>query len=189
MARVQRMDATGKFNDQLKTIGADGGTEMGGTPKKLLCFKNGDREVMMSRSCGKYWNCNLKYDQFLAPLFAVKDFPLLSRIGSHMSCIPPVRNVGDVAHCCARVATGIGKCLKDNACTWSAPRALKVVFHFICSLRQEAKRILVAQRVMGAPSKEKQHTPGINTARLFFLKHPSCVQSGCILLQCTIPML
>ena len=37
----------GKLNDQVKTLDAQGGMEIGGTPKKLLCFKNGDGEVMM----------------------------------------------------------------------------------------------------------------------------------------------
>ena len=36
----------------------------------------------MSGSCGKCWNCNLKYDRFQAHLFAIADFPVLPRIGS-----------------------------------------------------------------------------------------------------------
>ena len=91
MAHVQRMDAVGKLNDQVKKLEAEGGIEIGGTPKKLLCFKSGDGKVMMSGSCGKCWNCNLKYDQFQAHLFAIADFPVLPRIGSLMSCIPPAR--------------------------------------------------------------------------------------------------
>ena len=71
MAHLQRMDAVrmdavGKSNDQVKKLEAEGGIELGGTPKKLLCFKGGDGKVMMSGSCGKCWNCNLKYDQFEA---------------------------------------------------------------------------------------------------------------------------
>ena len=80
-----------------------------------------------------------------------------------MSCIPPVRSVGDVAHCCARVRTGIEKCLKDSARTWGSLGALKAVSHFISNLRQEAKHVRVPDRVMRAPSKEKEHT-----SRLFF---------------------
>ena len=158
----------GKLNDQVKKLEAEGGIEIGGTPKKLLCFKSGDGKVMMSGSCGKCWNCNLKYDQFQAHLFAIADFPVLPRIGSLMSCIPPVRNVGDVAHCCARVGTGIGKRLKDSARTWGSPGALRAVSHFISNLRQEAKHIPVAETVMRAPSKEKEHSLDINASRLFF---------------------
>ena len=40
--------------------------------------------------------------------------------------------------------------------------------HFISNLRQEAKHIPVAERVMRAPSKEKEHTLDINASRLFF---------------------
>ena len=109
MAHVQKMDAVGKLNDQVKKLEAEGGIEILGTPKKLLCFKSGDGKVRMSGSCGKCSNCNLKYDQFQAHFFAMADFLVLARSGSFMSCIPPVRNVGDVAHCCARVGTGIGK--------------------------------------------------------------------------------
>ena len=123
-------DAVGKLNDQVKKLEAEGGIEIGGTPKKLLCFKSGDGNVMMSGSCGKCWNCNLKYDHFQAHLFAIADFPVLPRIGSLMSCIPPVRNVGDVANCCARVGTGIGKRLKDSARTWGSPGALRAVSRF-----------------------------------------------------------
>ena len=168
MAHLQRMDAVGKLNDQVKKLEAEGGIEIGGTPKKLLFFKSGDGKVMMSGSCGKCWNCNLKYDQFQAHLFAIADFPVLPRIGSLMSCIPHVRNVGDVAHCCARVGTGIGRRLKDSARTWGSTGALRAVSHFISNLRQEAKHIPVAERVMGAPSKEKEHTLDINASRLFF---------------------
>ena len=168
MAHLQRMDVVGKLNDQVKNLEAEGGIEVGGTPKKLLCVKSGDGKVMMSGSCGKCWNCNLKYDQFQAHLFAIADFPVLPRIGSLMSCIPPVRNVGDVAHCCASVGIGIGKRLKDSARTWGSPGALRAVSHFISNLRQEAKHIPVAERVMRAPSKEKEHTLDINTSRLFF---------------------
>ena len=188
MAHLQRMDAVGKLNDQVKKLEAEGGIEIRGTPKKLLCFKSGDGKVMMSGSCEKCWNCNLKYDQFQAHLFAIADFPVLPRIGSLMSCIPPVRNVGDVAHCCARVGTGIGKRLKDSARTWGSPGALRAVSHFISNLRQEAKHIPVAERVMRAPSKEKEHTLDIN-ASLFFSKHLSCTPSWCALLQCIVPML
>ena len=39
MAHLQRMDAVGKLNDQVKKLEAEGGIEIGGTPKKLLCFK------------------------------------------------------------------------------------------------------------------------------------------------------
>ena len=158
----------GKLNDQIKKFEGEGGIEIGGTPKKNLCFKRGDGKVMMSGSCGNCWNCNLKYDQFQAHLFAIADFPVLPRMGSLMSCIPPVRNVGDVAHCCARVGTGIGKRLKDSARTWGSPGALRAVSHFISNLRQEAKHIPVAERVMLAPSKEKEHTLDINASRLFF---------------------
>ena len=105
-AHLQRMDAVGKLKDQVKKLEAEGGIEIGGTRKKLLCLQSGDGKVMMSGSRGKCWNCNLKYDQFQAHLFAIADFPMLPRIGSLMSCIPPVRNVVDVAHCCARVGTG-----------------------------------------------------------------------------------
>ena len=122
----------GKLNDQAKKIEAEGSIEIGGTPKKFLCFKSGDGKVMMSGSCGKCWNCNLKYDQFQAHLFAIADFPVLPRIGSLMSCIPPVRNVGDVAHCCASVGTGIGKCLKDSARTWGSPGALRLLLVVFC---------------------------------------------------------
>ena len=158
----------GKLNDQVKKLEAEGGIEIGGTPKKILCFKRGDGKVMMSGSCGKCWNCNLKYDQFQAHLFAIADFPLRPRIGSLMSCIPPVRNVGNVAHCCARVGTGIGKRLKDSPRTWGSPGALRAVSYFISNLRQEAKHIPVAERVMRAPSKENEHTLDINASRLFF---------------------
>ena len=188
MAHLQRMDAVGKLDDQVKKLEAEGGIEIGGTPKKLLCFKSWDGKVMMSGSCGKCWNCNLKYDQFQAHLFAIADFPVLPRIGSLMSCIPPVRSVGDVAHCCARVGTGIGKRLKDSARTWGSPGALRAVSHFISNLRQEAKHIPVAERVMRAPSKEKEHTLDIN-ASVFFSKHLSCTPSWCALLQCIVPML
>ena len=123
---------------------------------------------MMSGSCGKCWNCNLKYDPSPSHLFAMADFPVLARIGSLMSCIPPVRNVGDVAHCGARVGTGIVKRLKDSARTWGSPRALTALSHFISILRQEAKHIPVAERVMCAPSKEKEHALDINASRLFF---------------------
>ena len=123
---------------------------------------------MMSGSCGKCSNCNLKYDQLQAHLFAIADLPVLPRIGSLMSCIPPVRNVRDVADCCARVGTGIGKRLKDSARTWGPPRALRAVSHFISNLQQEAKHIPVAERVMRAPSKEKEHTHDINASCLFF---------------------
>ena len=168
VAHLQRMDAVEKLNDQVKKLEAEGGIEMGGTPKKLFCFKSGDGKVMMSGSCGKCWHCNLKYDQLQAHLFAIADFPVLPGMGSLMSCIPPVRNVGDVAHCCARVGTGIGKRLKDSARTWGSPGALRAVSHFISNLRQEAKHIPVAERVMRAPSKEKEHTLDINASDLFF---------------------
>ena len=168
MAHLQRTDAVGKFNDQVKKLEALGGMEIGGTPKILLCCKSGDGKVMMSGSCGKCWNCNLKYDQFLAHLFAIADFPVLARISSLMPCIPPPRNVGDVAHYCARVGTSIRKRLKDSARTWGSPRALTAVCHFISNLRQEAKHIPVAERVMCAPSKEKEHPLHINASRLFF---------------------
>ena len=59
---------------------------------------------------------------------------------------------------------------------------------FISNLRQEAKHILVAERVMRAPSKEKDHTLDINASRLFF-KHLSCTPSWCALLQSIVPML
>ena len=167
-ARLQRMDVLGKLNDQVKTLEAEGGIEIGGTPKKLLCFKSGHGKVMLSGSCGKCWNCNLKYDQFQAHSFAIAACPVLARIGSLMSCIPPVRNVGDVAHCCAREGIGIGKRLKDSARTWGSPGALKAVSHFISNLQQEVKHILVAGRVMRAPSKEKEHTLDINASCLFF---------------------
>ena len=62
MAHLQRMDAVGKLNDQVEKLEAKGGIDIGGTPKKLLCFESGDGKVMMSGSCGKCWNCNLKYD-------------------------------------------------------------------------------------------------------------------------------
>ena len=51
-----------------------------------------------------------------------------------MSCTPTVRNVGDVAHCCARVGTGIGKRLKDTARTWSWLGAPKAVSNSISNL-------------------------------------------------------
>ena len=168
IAHLQRMDAVGKLNDQVKKLEAQGGIEIGGTPKTLLCFKSGDGQVMMSSSCGKCCDCNLKYDQFQAHLFAIADFAVLPRTGCFMSCIPPVRNVGDVAHCCARVGTGIGKRLKDSAHTWGSPGALRAVSHFISNLRQEAKNIAVAERGMHAPWKEKEHTLDINASRLFF---------------------
>ena len=171
--------AVRKLNDQVKKLEAEGDMEIGGTPKKLLCFKSADGKVMMSGSCGKCWNCNLKYDQFLAHLFAMADFPLLCRIGSLMCCIPSVHNVGDVAHCCARVGLGIWKRLKDSARTWSSPASPKAVSHFVANLRQEAKPIPLAQRVMCAPSKEKEHTLDNNAFRLFFLKHLSCMLSLC----------
>ena len=40
--------------------------------------------------------------------------------------------------------------------------------YFIFNLRQEVKHIPMAQRVMRAPSKEKEHTLDINAPRLFF---------------------
>ena len=134
MALLQRMHAVGKLNDQVKKLEGEGGIEIGGTPKKILCFKIGDGKVMMSGLCGKCWNCNHKYDQFQAHLFADANFPVLARIGSLMSLIPPFRHLGDVAHCCARVETGIGKPLKDSARTWGSSGALKAVPHFISKL-------------------------------------------------------
>ena len=168
MAYLHSMDAVGKLNDQVKKLEAKGGIEIMGTSKKNLCFKSGDGKVMMSGSCGKCCNCNLKYDQFQAHLFAIADFSVLPHIGSLTSCIPPVRNVGDVAHCCARLGTSIGKHLKDSARTMGSPGGLRAVSHFISNLRQEAEHIPVAERVMGGPSKEKEHALDINASRLFF---------------------
>ena len=62
------------------------------------------------------------------------------------------------------------------------------MFHFISNLRQEAKHIPVAERVMRAPWKEKEHTLDIK-APVFFSKHLSCTPSWCALLQCITPML
>ena len=126
---------------------------------------------MMLGLCEKCLNCNLNYEQFLAHLFAMADFPVLSRIGSLMSCIPPVRNVRDVAHCCARVGTSIGKRLKDNARTWGTPGDLEAVSHCNSNLRQEVKHILVAERVMCPASKKKEQTLDINASRLFCETH------------------
>ena len=42
------------------------------------------------------------------------------------------------------------------------------VFHCISDLWQEAKHHAVAERVMPAPSKDKEHIHDINTSRLFF---------------------
>ena len=37
-----------EMKDQVKKLEAEGGIEIGGTPKKLLRFKSGDGKVMMS---------------------------------------------------------------------------------------------------------------------------------------------
>ena len=79
MAYMQRMDAMWRLNDQVKKLEAEGGIKIGGTPKRLFCFTTGDGRVMMSGSCWKCWNCNLKYDKFLAHLFAIADFLVLAR--------------------------------------------------------------------------------------------------------------
>ena len=84
---------------------------------------------------------------------------------------------------------GIWKRLKDSARPWGSPGALGAVSSFISDLRQEAKHIPVAERVMRAPSKEKEHTVDINFSRPFFMKHLSCAPSWCALLQCIVPML
>ena len=60
--------------------------------------------------------------------------------------------------------------------------------HVISILREEAKHIPVSERVIRAPSKEKEHTLDIDASRLF-LKHMSCTPSWCALLQCIVPIL
>ena len=47
-------------------------------------------------------------------------------------------------------------------------RALKGVSHFISNPQQKAKHMLVAERVMHAPSKEKEHTLDIDESHIFF---------------------
>ena len=37
----------GKLNDQVKNLEDEGGIEIGGIPKRLLCFKSWDWKVMM----------------------------------------------------------------------------------------------------------------------------------------------
>ena len=48
--------------------------------------------------------------------------------------------------------------------------------HFISNLRREAKHIPVAERVMRAPSKEKEHTLDIKATRFFFELHAKLVR-------------
>ena len=50
MVHLQRIDTVAKLNDQVKKREAEGGIEIGGTPKRLSCFKSGDGKVMMSGS-------------------------------------------------------------------------------------------------------------------------------------------
>ena len=87
---LQRMDAVGRLNHQIKEVQNTFTVDINQQPKKVLAFKTGDGTVMMCASCGKCWNGNVTYAQFQTCLRIMPDFPPLSRTywGNVWVCTP-----------------------------------------------------------------------------------------------------
>ena len=149
--QLQRMDAVGRLNQQIKEVQDTFSVDISQEPKKVLAFKSGDGKVMMCASCGKCWNCNVPYAQFATCLQIMPNFPPISRIGAMYGCVPPDRQIGDVVHCAARVATGIGKHTREDASRLGGPSALREVSHFFSHVTQEAKKIPVCGACVATP--------------------------------------
>ena len=86
---LQRMDAVGRLNHQLKGVQCTFTIHIEQQPKKVLAFETGDGKGMMCASCGKCWNCNVPYAQFGTCLRIMPDFPPLSRIWDNVWVCTP----------------------------------------------------------------------------------------------------
>ena len=147
-SHLQRMDAVGRLNHRIKEVQNTFTVNKKQQPKKVLAFKTGDGQVMMCANYGKSWNCNVPYAQFQMCLRIMPDFPPLSRTGARYGCVLPDRQIGDVVHNAARVATDIGKRTRKDVSMHGGAAALREVSLF-SHVTQEAKK--TSCRVCVAP--------------------------------------
>ena len=137
---LQHMDAVRCLNHQIKEVENTFTVDINQQPKKVLAFPTAAGKVMMFASCGKCRICNVPYAQFPTCLRVMPEFPPLRRVGAMYGCVPLDRQIGDVVHCAARVAIGIGKRTHKDASMHGGAAALRQVSHLFSHMTQEAKK-------------------------------------------------
>ena len=168
---LSRMDAVAGLTRQVQALEGGQGFEVKDGDAVVrrypyLCAVSGDGKAMGAgnhkRGC-VCWVCDRSTAE-INSAFQPEDLDAGARFGAVAACVPVSRRIGDVDHCASRVVTALVKRLQAAAALHSqtANRNFRA---YVADLKQEAKKIPVADRVRNTPVKE--HTIDITTARLF----------------------
>lgn len=165
-AHLQKMDAVAGLGTQVKDLESDVFTGNNAKEYPYRAVLTGDGKAMIAgnpkKGC-RCWCCSRPHAMF-STAWADEEPEQFARFGAFCPTIPPARRIGDIAHCTARVCTGLAKRLlvtasEDNVAAGRAVRA------YLDELQQEAKRIPVAERFRQVS--KKGHTLDITCAVMF----------------------
>lgn len=166
-AHLQRVDIVGNLTDQVRELEGRS-LVVRGKPLPYRCAITGDGKAMAAgnpkKNC-RCWNCDRRPEEFNIAWVPEDEMLPIARFGALIPCVPPVRRIGDTAHCTARVTTGFSKRLRAAAYAHSRAAGLAIKTYF-SDLAQEAKKIPIAERVRQA-SRSKEHTLDITCAQMF----------------------
>jgi hypothetical protein len=132
-----------------------------------LVFYTGDGKGMTNANHCKglrCWLCDIKHKQWHTVLEPSDDVPEYARLAATQKHIPPIRRIGDYAHCCGRVANGVVRRLAAMGGRLKDRKYGRKIQEVVYALNKEAEGLPRAERV--APRPTKIGTLSLTTARL-----------------------